>query len=33
MATEVDPKDIIIDVKEEPTEKPDSSLDSDADKE
>ena len=33
VATEVDPKDIIIGVKEEPTEEPDSSLDSDEDKE
>ena len=33
VATEVDPKDIIISVKEEPTEEPDSSSDSDEDKE
>ena len=33
VATEVDPKDIIIGVKEEPTEESDSSSDSDADKE
>ena len=33
VATEVDPKDLIIGVKEEPTEELDSSLDSDTDKE
>ena len=33
VATEVDPKDIIISVKEEPTEKPDSCSDSNEDKE
>ena len=33
VATEVDPKDLIIGVKEEPTEESDSSLDSDTDKE
>ena len=33
VATEVDPKDLIISVKEEPTKESDSSLDSDMDKE
>ena len=33
VATDVDPKDIIIGVKEEPTEEPGSSLESDEDKE
>ena len=33
VATEVNPKDLIISVKEEPTEESDSSLDSDTDKE
>ena len=33
VATEIDPKDIIVGVKEEPTEESDSSSDSDEDKE